>query len=167
MGLEHQVPEVSGREVELFVIQGIIRNVHLPVDAEQAAVPVDHRCRVVEQPGRPPLEEGNDEHDPKISGHLTQGLGRGAGDGLGQIEKPGVFGLTEVWRREELLQAHDLSALGRGGPYAVEGLHPVALRLLQAGHLDEPHGELASIALLWRPGHLRVASYTFRVTDCG
>ena len=81
--------------------------------------------------------------------------------GSARSKKPDVFGLTEVWRREELLQAHDLSALGRGRPYAVEGLCPVALRLLEAGHLDEPNGELASISPLWRPGHLRVASYTF------
>src|SRR6266542_861171 len=39
--------EIARREVILFVIKGIIGNVHLAVDPAQAAVRVNHDCGVV------------------------------------------------------------------------------------------------------------------------
>jgi hypothetical protein len=44
-------PSVAGGEIELLVVQRIIRDVHLPVDAEQRAVGVDDRGGVVVEPG--------------------------------------------------------------------------------------------------------------------
>ena len=48
--------EITGSEIELFVIQGIVRDVHLAIDSFQAAVVIENGCGVVIQAWGTPLE---------------------------------------------------------------------------------------------------------------
>jgi len=52
---------LSGRKVALLIEQGIVGNVHLAIDRENAAVGIDHRQGVVET-GLVLLEYGNYYH---------------------------------------------------------------------------------------------------------
>src|SRR5687768_13459318 len=55
--------EVAGSEVKLLVEQGIIRDVHLAIEAANLAVGVDDRSRVVIQAWRAALEQRADDDD--------------------------------------------------------------------------------------------------------
>src|SRR5207237_8906295 len=106
--------EVARREVEFFVVERIVRNVHLAILARDAPVRVYDDGRVVIETGRALLKQRRDDDDLLLLGQLAQRLGRRAGDRLGQFEQSAVFGLAEVLRAEKLLQADDLrAALGR------------------------------------------------------
>src|SRR6185312_17404564 len=52
---------LAGREIVLLVIERIVRDVHLAVHAEQRAVRIDHRGRVVVETGAALLER-SEEH---------------------------------------------------------------------------------------------------------
>src|SRR6185437_9441768 len=54
--VEIQEPEVAGREVILFEIERIVRDVHLAIEAVDLAAGSDHCGRVVIQPWRSALE---------------------------------------------------------------------------------------------------------------
>ena len=54
---------VTGREVKFFVEEGVIRDVHLSVDAREAAVGIKHDRRVMKQARRTSLEKTADNDD--------------------------------------------------------------------------------------------------------
>ena len=53
--------QIARREIELLVVERIVGDVHLAVDAQQRAVGVEHGGRVVIQPGGAALEERRDD----------------------------------------------------------------------------------------------------------
>ena len=59
--------EVAGREVELFVVERIVGDVHLAVDAGEAAVGVEDRGGVVVEAGGAALEERSDDDDAQFA----------------------------------------------------------------------------------------------------
>jgi hypothetical protein len=63
---ERLEPEIARREVELFVVGGIVRDVHLPVDAGHGAVGLEDCDGVMIEPGRPALEQRRDDHDAEL-----------------------------------------------------------------------------------------------------
>ena len=78
--------EVARREVELLVVERVVRDVHLAVGAASRAVGVEHDGGVVVDAGRAPLEDRADDHDLELAGQLGERLGGGPGDRLGQVE---------------------------------------------------------------------------------
>ena len=72
--VERPEPQVARGEVELLVVAGVVGDVHLAVDARQAAVGVDDRQRVVVEARGAALEDRRDHHDAQAPGHLAQGL---------------------------------------------------------------------------------------------
>ena len=104
-GLE---PEVAGGEVVFLVIERVVGDVHLAVDAAERAVGVEDDGRVVVDARRPPLEDRADDDDAGLAGDLRERLGRRAGDGLGEVEVGGVLGLAEVLGAEQFGEADDL-----------------------------------------------------------
>ena len=60
-GIESLEPEIAGSEIELLVIERIVGDVHLAIDAGQPAVFLEDGGGVVIDPGRAPLEQGSDE----------------------------------------------------------------------------------------------------------
>src|SRR5690606_27640635 len=69
-GRERAESEIARREVELLVVTRIVRNVHLPVLADIAALAVDHGRRVVVEARRAPLEQARDDRDVELGGEL-------------------------------------------------------------------------------------------------
>ena len=116
VGLE---AEVARREVELLVVEGVVRDVHLPVATRQLAIGVEGDGGVVVQARGAALEEAGADHHPALGRQLAQGLGGRAGDGLRQVEAAGVLALAEVAGAEELREADQLGAVpGRPPPRA-------------------------------------------------
>ena len=109
--------DLARREVVLLVIERIVGDVHLAVDAEERAVGVDHGGRVVVHAGAALLEDRHDEDDAELLGERAHALDDRPGDRLGEIEALGVGDLAEVGGVEELLEADDLRAALRGFPH--------------------------------------------------
>ena len=83
---------------------------HLPVDAEQAAVGVDHGRRVAIHARGLPFEERNDDYDLEFPGQGLHRIGGRTGNGFGEVEPLAMLRFAEVRRVEELFQADDLGA---------------------------------------------------------
>ena len=64
-GLEAQI---SGSEVELFVVERIVRDVHLAILAQVGAVGIDDGRRIVVHSGRAALEQRRDQHNFEFTG---------------------------------------------------------------------------------------------------
>ena len=92
-------------------------------------------------------ERGDDDHSETLRGLGEFGHGRSGLDGLCEVEVLWVLVDAEIFRREHLLQADDLGALGRRFFDAGQGLAHVRRRSVLGGELDETdadgvsHGE--------------------------
>ena len=60
VGLEGLEAQIAGREVELLVVERIVGDVHLAIDAVELAAAVDDGRSVVIDAGRAPLEQRSD-----------------------------------------------------------------------------------------------------------
>ena len=65
-GLEYLVSQIPRCEVELFIVPWIVRDVHLPILAQVAAVGVQDDRGVVVQAQSPLLEQAGDNNDAQI-----------------------------------------------------------------------------------------------------
>ena len=94
--IEIRKTQVAGREIELLVVERIVRNVHLAVKPEQRAIGVEHRRRVVIEPGGAALEDRRDDDHAQLASELAERLGCRAGNRLSQIEALGIFFAAEI-----------------------------------------------------------------------
>src|SRR5690606_37376627 len=132
------------RGKEKFLVEaGVIRNVHLAVHTSQAAVPLENNGRVVVQAGGAFFKQAADQHDAEFLGQCTEPLCRRAGNALGQIETPGVFGLAEIQAAMQLLQQHQFGSLAGGIAYQCHGVFQVGLQIVTVGLLNHgnAHGQ--------------------------
>ena len=104
-------------------------NVSLPIFPQERTVVVDHRRGVVVDAFLFHLEDGNDEGDVELAGEVLHQLDGGAvRDRLGEVVPAGGLLGAEIRSVENLLEAHDLPAGGRG--------------LADVGHVLVHHGLL-------------------------
>jgi len=89
-------PEVAGREVVFLIVGGVVGDVHLAVHTDHASVDVDRRGAVVVETGRAALENGRDDHDPRLLRRFPEGFRARPGDRLRQVEDARVLRLGEV-----------------------------------------------------------------------
>ncbi len=89
-------PDVAGREVVLLIVGRVVGNVHLAVHTDYASVDVDRRGAVVVKTGRAALENGRDDHDPRLLRRFPERLRARPGDRLRQVEDARVLRLGEV-----------------------------------------------------------------------
>ena len=114
-GLEDRVPAVAGPEVELLPEALHLRDVLLAELAEVRAVGVDDGGGVVVRAGLHVLVHRQHEHHAELLGQRLEALRRRpVGDQLGVVVVLGVLHLAEVRAVEQLLEAHDLGAVGGG-----------------------------------------------------
>ena len=132
-GVESLEAEIAGSEVKLFVVERIVGNVHLAIDAAQRAIGIENRRRVVIEAGRALLEERRDQHNFILPCGRGQLFRARPGNRLGQIEQRRVFALAEILRLEKFRQADDVRAAA-GPPRATRSS---ALARLSAG--SGPH----------------------------
>src|SRR6266404_172369 len=96
--------EIAGSEVKLFVVEGIVGNVHLAVFSEKRSIRVEDGAGVVVNAGGAAFEEGYDQRDFVFFRNLGECFGRRAGYSLGEIEKFRVFGAAEVFSVKKFVQ---------------------------------------------------------------
>ena len=101
------------------------------------AVALDGDGGVVVEAGGAALEEAGDEDDVGFAADAGEGVGGGAGDGLGEAEEGVVFALAEVLGAEELGEADEGGSLAGGFVDALGGFVEVEAGVRGAGHLDE------------------------------
>ncbi len=144
-GVPRAVAEIARREVELFVIVGVVRNVHLPVLAQVAAVGIEDGGRIVIEPLGPLLEKRGDDHDAQFAREPAESLGTRAWHRLGEREEIVVLRLAEVRAAEQLGQADHLRAALRRITNACDRAGEVLLRVRGHPHLDEAEDHLRGI----------------------
>ena len=98
--------EVAGREVELLVIERIVRDVHLAVDGGDvvrlARGVVKDRGRVVVQPRRTALKQARNQNQAVLANNRAERRRGWSRDRLGQSKEGMVLTLAEVLRPEKL-----------------------------------------------------------------
>jgi len=107
-GIESAKAQIARCEVELLVVSGIIRYVHLAIDARDFAFGVDDGGAVVIQAGGPAFKDGSDDCDFVIASDSSNRLGRRPGHRFREIEQRSVFALAEILGPKQLGQADDL-----------------------------------------------------------
>jgi hypothetical protein len=129
--------EVAGGEVELFVVERVVGDVHLAVEVGDGAIFFDGDGGVVVQARRSPFEKAGYEDDAGLAADAGEDIGGGAWDGLGEIEEGVFFALAEVLGTEELREADEGGSLAGGFVDALGGLVEVDAGVRIAGHLNE------------------------------
>ncbi len=133
--------EVAGGEVELLVVERVVGDVHLAVDAGdmvgRGAGGIEHCDGVVIEAWGAALKEAGDESDVFLANDRSETSCAGTGDGLGQGEERVVLALAEVLRAEEFRQANDLRAGAGRLADQIGGVVEVLRDGGRAGHLDE------------------------------
>src|SRR4029079_5907351 len=110
---------VAWCEIIFLVEERIIRDVHLPVHAEEFSVGVDDSCGIAIDTGGLSLENGNDQNHVQLLRDLLHSLDRWSWNWLGDVEALALLRFAEVGSVEELLQADDLGTAGGSFPNAV------------------------------------------------
>lgn len=103
--------KIARREVELFVEEWVVWDVHLAIDAQERAVSIDDGGGVVIKACGAFLEESGDDDHIVFFSDFRKSIGAWAWDALCEGEEAMVFGLAEVLRGAHLLCAEDLCAL--------------------------------------------------------
>ena len=139
--------QVAGREIELFVVQRIVGNVHLAIHAGRAC-----RRRRTRRPccdTSPAARRSKSEPTtttPCCARRLGQRLARRAGNRLGLVEAAMVLALAGILPGEQLLQADDVGAGRR--------------------RFGDPRERLLDVALLRRRGRSFAPAPRRRVPGC-
>src|SRR5581483_3432309 len=136
-GIDSLEAEIARREVVLLVVERIVGNVHLAVDARQLAVGVQCDGGVVIEARRAALKERSDDADARLASDLGKFCSRGAGDRLSQIKEAQVFALAEILGAKELGQADDLGAESRSFADVPKGGSEVGFWIRPHAHLDK------------------------------
>ena len=95
--------EIARREIKLLVIERVVRDVHLAVDAEQRAIGIDDRGGVVIDAGGAALEERADDRRRSARARAFASASvDGPGNRLREIEQIRVFLAAEILRAEQV-----------------------------------------------------------------
>ncbi len=135
--LEAREAQIARREIELLVVERVVGDVHLAVEAAQGAIGVQDRGGVVVDAGGAALEQRCDDHYAQIARHRAECARRGPGTGSARSKEVGVFFAAEILRAKELLQTNDLSAAPGGFADAHGCLRKILTRIGRATHLHE------------------------------
>ena len=139
--IEVEEPQIAGREVEFFVVERIVGDVHLAVNPGDFSVRAQHRHRVVIQPRRAALKQRRDDDDLQFAREFAQSLRGRAGNRFGQGEQIVIFFAAEILGAEQFLEADDLRASGRGFANLPLGLGQVLVGIERATGLDQSDPE--------------------------
>src|SRR5262249_25114716 len=87
--IEIRKTEIARREIKLFVVKGVVWNVHLAVFAQITSVSVDYSAAVVINARGAAFEKGSNDDNFLFFGDVGEPFSRRAGDRLSKIEKSG------------------------------------------------------------------------------
>ncbi len=97
-------------EIKFFVIERVIRNVHLAIDAEHLPVSINDGRGVMIKAGRSFFEKRCDDDNAMRLRDGAKRFGTRPRNGLRQLEIFVIFALAEILRAIELLRANNLRA---------------------------------------------------------
>ena len=129
--------EVAWREVELLIVQRVIRDMHFSITAYHTTVDIEGDRRVVIQPLSAAFEDRARDNDFMFGCCRGESLAGRSGNFLGQVKQPMIFGLAWILSVEHFLQTNNLpAALGRASdPF--DRFVDVGLLVLRAAHLHQ------------------------------
>ena len=111
-GIDGMEAEISGCEIEFFIIGRVVGNVHLAIFPGNATILFKHHSRVVIESGRTAFEERCYQHDAVFLGHGTIKVRGASGNGFGKIEVFRALHLTKVKRVVQFLKHHKFGSTG-------------------------------------------------------
>src|SRR5207302_6556134 len=133
--------QITRSEIELLVVERIVRDVHLAVKPEQRTVGVEHGGGVVMKPGGAALEDRRDDDHPQLACELAERFRGGAGNRFGQIEALGIFFAAKILSTKQLLEANDLNAAPGRFADALDGAREICGGVGGAFPLQQPDGQ--------------------------
>jgi hypothetical protein len=92
--------EIAGREIKFLVVERIVGDVHLAVDAAERAIRVEDCGCVVIETGGTLLEERRDQHNLIFKGGSGKFFSGRSRDRLCQIKEGSVLALAKILRLE-------------------------------------------------------------------
>ena len=124
-------------------------NVHLPVEACERAIGVDHHRAVVVDPLGASLKDRSDDHHLMLCGESLEALSGWSRNRLGELEVRGILTLRKVARPKEFLETDHLRSVPRSGLDRADRALQIRRLVLAASTLDkrEPHSSLRSVAM--------------------
>src|ERR1700693_763809 len=141
MGGERAKTQISWSEIKLFLVSGIVGDMHLAIDAGNRAVGIDNCGGVVINTGRPAFENRRDDHGFRLMRHAAQRLRGWPGHRFRQFKILRIFALAEVLRAKKFRQTEDLSS-GAGSFFNPRhGVREIFLRLGADCHLHQTNCE--------------------------
>src|SRR5262249_50371910 len=167
-GIKGPEAQIARRKVKLLVVERIIRNVHLAVDAPESTVDVENGGGVVVKPAGTALEDRGHDHDLVLARHRRQSFRGRTRDGLGQVEQSVVLALAEILSPKKLRQTDNLGAFLHGFPSFSNRATKVLLGIGRTRHLDQTDGKclkrqsilaffLSVCAMSWRARRILAA----------
>src|SRR5262245_51917536 len=148
MSVERFEPQVARSEIELFIIERVVRNVHLAVDARQMAVGVNHHGGVVVNARRAAFKQRTDDDDAARGRQSAERLRAWPRNRFGKIEVRMILALAEIARAEQLLGRNHVRALTRGFLDARQAFVQILARIVAAAHLNQRHVSFILVALI-------------------
>jgi hypothetical protein len=152
-GISGAESEIAGREVVLFVVQGIVGDVHLAIDACDASVERDRHRGVVVESRSAPLKERCDDDNARLARNLSQRLSGRAGDGFRKIEEVKIFALAEILSAKQLGQTDDVCSETSSLPDVADRRLQVYVRVGAHAHLNQTHVVLSFVFHVTRETH--------------
>jgi len=132
---------IAGGEIKLLVVQGIVRDVHLAIEAAERAVSVNDGGGVMVDAGRASFENGDNDDDSLLAGHSRHRIAGRSGNGFGKIEEGSLFPLAEILGAEQLGKTDDLRTLARRLANSAQGALQVLLRIRRTPQLQKTYLE--------------------------
>src|SRR5262245_9681702 len=133
--------QVTRGEIKFFIIQWVIRNMHLAVYAEQFSIRINNCSRIVVEPGGPLFEQGSNDHNLPVCREFLKTGGRRSRNRLGKVEELMILPLAKILGPKKFLCADDLSATVCCPVCSLDGLLQIRFRVSRAACLQEsnPH----------------------------
>jgi hypothetical protein len=140
-GIDRRKAEIAGGEVELLIIAGVVRDVHLAIAPGDPAVPLQDHRGVVAETGGAPFEQGNHQHHAEFLGERAEDFRSRPGNRLGLIENGDRLALAEIASGMQFLQYHQFGAAPGGGADSGDAALDVGLTVVFAALLDQADGQ--------------------------
>ncbi len=150
-GLDGVKTEVARGEIELLIVGGVVGDVHLAMNACDAAVFLENDSGIVVKARGTTLEKTGDEDNRMLAGKGSKEVGGRTRNGFCKVKVVDGFYLAEIGGIMEFLQDNELGALsshvGNGGGEA----RAVIFWVRGAGLLNKSYFHREGIELKMRP----------------
>src|SRR5262249_15753953 len=143
-GTEIRETEIAGREIEFFIVERIVGDVHFAIFPEEAAVGVENADAVVVDTGSSTLKNRSDDRNFAFLANLPEFVRGRTWNWLGEIEEFGVFRAAEIFAMKKFVQAYDLRSTCGSFADFLDCACKIVFGAGRAFHLHESDGKFIS-----------------------